>query len=66
MRKAGVDHSVIMKLTGHKSPSMFLRYNTVDLADAIEANRRLESHMRQEGHPLDSDEPGNRGKKVLP
>jgi integrase len=34
MRKAGVDHSVIMKLTGHKPPSMFQRYNTVDVDDA--------------------------------
>ena len=34
LRKAGVDHSVIMKLTGPKSPSRFQRYNTVDVDDA--------------------------------
>ena len=47
MRKAGVDQSVIMKLTGHKTPSMFQRYNTVDLADAKEAYQKLEEMLRQ-------------------
>jgi integrase len=42
MRKAGVDQSVIMELTGHKTPSRFQRYNTVDLADAKEAYQKLE------------------------
>jgi integrase len=41
MRKAGVDRSVIMKITGHKSVSMFERYNTVDGCDAREAHQRL-------------------------
>jgi integrase len=48
MRKAGVDHSVIMKLTGHKTPSMFQRYNTVDVDDAKLAYRRLEELISQE------------------
>jgi integrase len=48
MRKAGVDQSVIMKLTGHKTPSMFQRYNTVDVDDAKLAYRRLEKHLSQE------------------
>jgi integrase len=42
MRKAGVDHSVIMRLTGHKTPSMFQRYNTVDIEDAQGAFQKLE------------------------
>lgn len=41
MRKAGVDKSVIMKFTGHKTSNMFLRYNTVDEGDAKDAVRRL-------------------------
>jgi integrase len=41
MRKAGVDRSVIMKITGHKTMSMFERYNTVDESDALEAYRKL-------------------------
>jgi integrase len=48
MRKAGVDHSVIMKLTGHKTPSMFQRYNTVDVGDAQLAYRQLEELLSQE------------------
>ena len=41
-RKAGVDQTVIMKLTGHKALSMFNRYNTVDQDDAMEAMRKLD------------------------
>ena len=41
MRKAGVDRSVIMKITGHKTLSMFERYNTIDGDDAREAIKRL-------------------------
>ncbi len=37
MRKAGVERSVIMKITGHKTMSIFERYNTVDRGDAHEA-----------------------------
>ncbi len=48
MRKAGVDQSVIMKLTGPKTPSMFQRYNTVDVDDAKRAYRRLEKLLSQE------------------
>jgi len=66
MRKAGVDHSVIMKLTGHKSPSMFQRYNTVDLADAKEAYQKLEGLLRQEADPGTPGKNGSGAKKVLP
>ncbi len=48
MRKAGVDQSVIMKMTGHKTAAMFHRYNTVDMQDAQEAYRKLEEYMGQE------------------
>jgi integrase len=58
MRKAGVDQSVIMKLTGHKTAAMFHRYNTVDAADAKEAYRKLDGFLSQgQGDP---------GQKVLP
>ena len=46
MRKAGVDRSVIMKITGHKTMSMFERYNTVDGNDALEACRRLDEFLK--------------------
>jgi integrase len=48
MRKEGVDHSAIMKLTWHKTPSMFQRYNNVDVGDAKLAYRRLEDLLSQE------------------
>lgn len=48
MRKAGVDQSVIMKLTGHKTSSMFQRYTTVDIDDARNAYQKLEEHLSKE------------------
>ena len=36
---------MIMKLTGPKTPSMFQRYNTVDVGDAKIAYRRLEEEL---------------------
>jgi len=36
-RKAGVDRTVIMKLTGPRTLSMFTRYNSVDQADPRQA-----------------------------
>jgi integrase len=44
-RKAGVDRTVIMKLTGHKTLSMFTRYNTVDEADAKQALQLMEGYF---------------------
>ena len=43
MRKAGVQESVIMKITGHSSRSMFDRYNTVDEGDLIQAIRQMKA-----------------------
>ena len=40
-----------MKLTGHKTPSMFQRYNTVDLDDAKKAYQKLEALLEQEPGP---------------
>jgi integrase len=48
-RRAGVDRTVIMKLTGHKTLSMFTRYNTVDPAEGKEATRRLERYLSRKG-----------------
>ena len=45
MRKAGVDRSVIMKFTGHKALSMFLRYSTVDENDAKEAVEKFNDFL---------------------
>jgi len=42
MRKTGVAQSVIMELTGHSTPAMFNRYNTVDM----EERDRQSTHFR--------------------
>ncbi len=55
MRKAGVDQAVIMKLTGHKTLSMFSRYNTVDQGDALEEMRKLDLLLFEQKSRKSSD-----------
>ena len=43
MRKAKMDQTVIMKLKGHKIPSMFNRYNTMDQEEVIDAVKKVKS-----------------------
>ena len=45
MRKAGVQESVIMRVTGHSTREMFDRYNTVDAEDAKQAINQLRSYL---------------------
>jgi integrase len=56
MRKAGVDQTVIMKLTGHKTLSMFNRYNTVDQEDATDAMKRLNLFLSEQKSFKSSDD----------
>ena len=46
LRKSGVQKSVIMQLTGHKTSAMFDRYNTVDEQDAKEALEKLNNFLK--------------------
>lgn len=55
MRKAGVQESVIMEITGHSTREMFDRYNTVDVEDGKEAVRRLESFLDRETKNIDQN-----------
>ena len=48
MRKAGVDKSVIMKITGHKTMSIFERYNTVDRENARLAMERFDVYTNHQ------------------
>ncbi|MEN6439411.1 MAG: tyrosine-type recombinase/integrase [Syntrophobacter sp.] len=48
MRRAGVEEVVTMKLTGHRTMSMYCRYSTVDLDDAREAMAKFESYLGRE------------------
>ncbi len=45
MRKAGVQESVIMDITGHSTREMFDRYNTVDIDDAQDAMKKFEGFL---------------------
>lgn len=42
LRKAGVPESVSMKISGHRSRSVFERYNIVDVEDVRQAMKRVE------------------------
>jgi len=55
MRKAGVDQTVIMKLTGHKTQAMFNRYNTVDKDDAVMAMEKLDAFLAAQKPAESSD-----------
>ena len=44
MEQAGVPRSVAMKLTGHKTESVYRRYAIVSDADLADAARRLSGH----------------------
>ena len=43
LRKAGVNDSVIMSISGHKTYAMFKRYNRIDRKDRVDALKRVES-----------------------
>ena len=47
MRKAGVDQVVIMKLTGHKTNEMFLRYSLIDQEQSEKAMEKLNGLLSQ-------------------
>jgi len=53
MRKAGVQESVIMKITGHSTRKMFDRYNTIDAQDARDAVDQLETFFEKVDQKVD-------------
>jgi integrase len=55
MRKAGVQESVIMAVTGHSTWEMFDRYNTIDEEDTRKAIKDLESFLPNVTHPVTHD-----------
>jgi len=47
MTKAGVDQTVAMKITGHKSTSVYRRYRIVDEKDLRDALAKTQASLRQ-------------------
>jgi len=47
MLKAGVSQAVIMKLTGHKTNKMFLRYSHLDREQGEDAMKKLDQLLTE-------------------
>ena len=50
MRRAGIDHLTIMKITGHKTLEVFKRYNTFLEGDLREAAHRFNTYLTLAHH----------------
>ena len=48
MLNSGVDTSVIMAISGHRTMAMFKRYNRIDLDDGRDAMRKLEIYLSED------------------
>jgi len=53
MRRSGVPESVIMKITGHSTREMFLRYDTVDSLDTRKAVDQMEGFLKSVDQNVD-------------
>jgi integrase len=45
LRRGGVDALTAIKITGHKTMTVFRRYNTIDDDDLLAARRRMDTYM---------------------
>jgi len=55
LRRAGVSETVIMKITGHRTRSVFERYNITDQSDTLEAGKLAEEFLSR-AHAPDSSQ----------
>lgn len=51
LRRVGVAESVAMKISGHKTSSVFKRYDIVETADVAEAAARLDAKQKSQPSP---------------
>ena len=61
LRRAGVPETVAMKISGHKTPDVFRRYNITSTDDLTEAMRKLETASAANGISVNSVKKRSRG-----
>ena len=52
LRRSGVAETVIMKITGHRTRSVFDRYSITDQSDTQQAGRMAEDFLAKESERL--------------
>ena len=57
LSRAGVPREVAMKITGHKTESMYRRYRIVDERDIKEATERMQAHLADQVQPVQPQQP---------
>jgi integrase len=60
--RSGVPERVSMQMTGHKTPSVFARYNIVNETDLFDAARRYEAGHRDSSVTVTPPKAKSRGK----
>jgi integrase len=66
MIQAGVPESVAMKISGHKTQSMLLRYNIIAERDVVKAGQRVEEHLKTASIKLGEETGESRKPKNAP
>ena len=59
MRRAGIDHLTIMKITGHKTLAVFKRYNSFRVNDLKDAASRFNTYLTLAHTPQVTDSPNS-------